>query len=105
MAKNSDRPAPVAATGVAMGGEQHGQGSSTQQGRRLVESLQRRAQPVGGDGDDRQGPAPGGQLKGDPGAEGVPGDVELGHAKPVQLAFDGIRQGRGRRHDPRGEGG
>jgi hypothetical protein len=58
MAKNSDRPAPVAATGVAMGGEQHGQGSSTQECRRLVESFQRRAQPVGGDGDDRTGPAP-----------------------------------------------
>jgi hypothetical protein len=40
------------------GSEQHGQGSSTQQGRRLVESFQRRAQPVGGDGDDRTGPAP-----------------------------------------------
>ena len=57
-----------------------------------MDSLQWGAQPVGGDRDDRQGPAPGGQLKGDAGAEGVPGDVELGYTQPVQLAFDGVRQ-------------
>ena len=59
-----------------------------------------RAQPVRGDRDDRQGPAPGGQLKGDPGTQGIPSDVELGHAQPVQLAFDGIREGRGCWRDP-----
>jgi hypothetical protein len=69
-----------------------------------MDSLQGRAQPVGGDGDDRIGAAPRGQLKGDPGPKRVPGDVELGHAKPVQLIFDGIGQGRRRRDDPRGEG-
>ena len=35
------------------GGEQGGQGSSAQQGRRQVDSLQWGAQPVGGDRDDR----------------------------------------------------
>ena len=69
------------------GGKQGGQGSSAQQGRCLVESFQWGAQPVGGDRDDREGAAPCGQLEGDPGAKGVPGDVELGHAKPVQLGF------------------
>ena len=51
------------------------------------------------------GAAPGGQLEGDPGTERVPSGVELGYAKPVQLPFDGIGQGRRRRGDPRGEGG
>jgi hypothetical protein len=87
------------------GREQRGQGSSSQQCRRLVDALQGCAQPVGGDRDDRMGAAPRGQLKGDPGPEGIPSDVELGHAKPVQLPFDGIGQGRRRRRDLRGEGG
>jgi hypothetical protein len=51
------------------------------------------------------GAAPGGQLEGDPGTKGVPGDVELAHAKPVQLAFNGIRQGRRGRRDPWGSAG
>jgi hypothetical protein len=88
-----------------VGGEQPGQGSSAQQCRRLVESLQWRAQPVGSDGDDRMGTAPGGELEGDSGAEGVPGDVELGNAEPVQLAFNGIRQDRRGGRNPRGERG
>jgi hypothetical protein len=87
------------------GGKERGQRSPTQQCRRLVDSLQWRAQPVGGDGDDRMGAAAGGQLEGDPGTQGIPGDVELGNAKPVQLAFNGIRQSRRRRRDPRGECG
>jgi hypothetical protein len=70
-----------------------------------VESFQRRAQPVGGDRDDRKGAAPGGQLEGDPGAEGVSGDVELGYAKPVQLLFNGVREGCRRGRDPWGERG
>jgi hypothetical protein len=70
-----------------------------------VESFQRRAQSVGGDRDDRMGAAPGGELEGDPGTERVPGDVELGYAKPVQLPFDGIRQRRRRRRDPGGSAG
>jgi hypothetical protein len=73
------------------GSEQPGQGTSTHQSRRLVDPLQWRAKPVGGDRDDRTGPAPRSQLEGDPGAEGVPGDVELGNAKPVQLVFNGVR--------------
>jgi hypothetical protein len=51
MAKNRDRPAPVAATWLAWGCEERGQGSSAHQGRRLVDPLKRRAQPVGGDRD------------------------------------------------------
>jgi hypothetical protein len=85
------------------GGEQRGQGTSAQQCRRLVDALQWSAQPVGSDRDDRMGAAPRGQLKGDPGPEGIPSDVELGNAKPVQLPFDGIGQGRHRRRNPRGE--
>jgi len=46
------------------------------------------------------GAAPRGQLEGDPGAEGVPSDIELGYAKPLQLTFNGIGQGRRRRGDP-----
>jgi hypothetical protein len=88
-----------------MGCEQPGQGSSAQQCRRLVDSLQWGAQPVGGDRDDRMGAAPGGELEGDPGTKGVPGDVELGHAKPVQLAFDAIRQGRRGGPNPCGKSG
>jgi hypothetical protein len=86
-----------------MGCEQPGQGSSAQQGGRLVDPLQWGAQPVGGDRDDRLGPAPGGQLKGDPGPKGIPRDMKLAHAKPVQLPFNGIRQSRRRRRHPRGE--
>ena len=51
MAKNRDRPAPVGATWLAWGCEERGQGSSAHQGRRLVDPLKRRAQPVGGDRD------------------------------------------------------
>jgi hypothetical protein len=51
------------------------------------------------------GAAPGGQLEGDSGAEGVPGDVELGKAEPVELAFNGIGQGRCGGRNPRGSAG
>ena len=51
------------------------------------------------------GAAPGGELEGDPGTKGVPGDVELDHAKPVQLAFNGIRQGRCGGRNPCGKSG
>ena len=105
MAKNSDRPAAVAVSSAGDGRKQRGQGSSSHQCRRLVESFQRRAQPVGGDRDDRKGAAPGGELEGDPGAEGVPGDVELGHAKPVQFPLNGVREGCRCRRDPWGERG
>jgi hypothetical protein len=67
----------------SVGREQGGQGSSAQQCRRLVDSLQWGAQPVGGDRDDRMGAAPGGELKGDAGAEGIASDVELDHAQLV----------------------
>jgi hypothetical protein len=70
-----------------------------------VDPLQRRAQPVGGDRDDRQAPAPDGQFEGDPGAEGIASDVEPGYAKPVQFPFNGIRQGGRRGRDPSGERG
>jgi hypothetical protein len=70
-----------------------------------VESLQWSAQPVGGDRDDRMRTAPRSEFEGDPGTEGVPSDVELGNAKPVQLPFNGIRQGRRGRCHPRGEWG
>jgi hypothetical protein len=86
-----------------IGCEQRGQGSSACQHRRLIDPLQRRAQPVGSDRDDRMGAAPRGQLKGDPGTEGVPGDVKLRNAKPVQLPFNRIGQGRRRGRNPRGE--
>ena len=65
-----------------------------------MESFQRRAQPIGGDRDDRTGAAPCGELEGDPGTQGIPSDVELSDAKPFQLALNGIRQRRGRRRDP-----
>jgi hypothetical protein len=52
-ANTSHRPAPVAATGVAMGASSLASASAGQQGRRRMPSLQRGAQPVGGDGDDR----------------------------------------------------
>jgi hypothetical protein len=70
-----------------------------------VDSFQWGAQSVGGDGDDRMGAAPGGELEGDSGPKRVPGDVELGNAEPVQLAFNGIRQGRRGGRNPRGERG
>jgi hypothetical protein len=60
----------------------------------------RSAQPVGSDRDDRKDTAPRGELECDPGTERIPGDVELGHAKPVHRLFNGICQ-RGRvRRDP-----
>ena len=70
-----------------------------------MESFQRCAQSVGGDRDDRLGAAPGGQLEGDPGAEGVSGDVEVGYAKPVQFPLNGVREGCRCRRDPWGERG
>ena len=51
------------------------------------------------------GAAPGGRLEGDPGTQGIPSDVEPGHARPVQLVFNGIRQGRRGGRNPCGESG
>jgi hypothetical protein len=59
------------------GSEQSGQGTSAQQCRRLVDSLQWGAQPVGAIAMTEWVRPPGGQLEGDPATEGVPGDVEL----------------------------
>jgi hypothetical protein len=51
------------------------------------------------------GAAPGGEFEGDPGPKRVPSDVELGNAKPVQLAFNGIGQDRRGGRNPRGSAG
>ena len=45
--------------------------------------------------DDRADPAAGGELEGDAGSEGIPGDVEVADPELVHLTFDCVGQGRG----------
>ena len=84
--------------------EQHGQGSSSEQCRRLVESFQRRAQPVGGDGDDRMGAAPVASSRATRAPREYP--ATWNRATPSRSSpLRWHRPGRGRRRDPGGSAG